>query len=96
MFKFLKDITNLYASRDGLWKELFKLQQTSKRRYKELLHRIHILEQKQKKLNNNNPIVVPYHVITGRENETFPAYQTETYSTDSERPSERVINVREV
>lgn len=65
MFKFLKDITNLYSSRDGLWKELTKLQQTSKRRHKELLQRIHNLECKYK------------HDQSRGKNEAFEAYQTE-------------------
>lgn len=46
MFNFLKDISNLYSSRDHIWKEFFKLQQTSKRRDKELRQRIHNLERK--------------------------------------------------
>jgi hypothetical protein len=41
-----KDISNLYSSRDRIWKEFFKLQQTNKRRDKELRRRIHNLERK--------------------------------------------------
>ena len=40
------DISNLYSSRDNIWREHFALQQTSKRRYKKLLHRVHELERK--------------------------------------------------
>lgn len=46
MFKFLTDISNLYNSRDNLWREHFALQATCKRRDAEYRKRIHNLERK--------------------------------------------------
>lgn len=42
--KNIEDFSNLYNSRDNLWKELVKTQQTHKRRDSELRNRIHKLE----------------------------------------------------
>jgi hypothetical protein len=53
LFTIISDIRNLYSSRDSIWKELFKLQQTAKKRDKELLNRIHKLERKLHELPDN-------------------------------------------
>ena len=60
--KAVKDISNLYNSRDNIWKEHFALQQACKRRDKEYRKRIHTLERKisgltrgQSKTQQSNP-----------------------------------------
>ena len=65
MFDTRIDVSNLYSSRDRLWKEFFKLQQTSKRRDKVLRSRIHNLE---RKVNG----------ITRRQEEAQQEVETET------------------
>ena len=49
------DVTNLYSSRDAIWRELHLLQQTSKRRDSEYRQRLHKL---QRKVNGDRKSVV--------------------------------------
>lgn len=93
MFKFLRDITYLYESRDRLWKELLKLQQTCKQRDKEYRHKIHLLEQKIKKLNNNSPVQASYNVYTRGKDDPFKANQKEETGEASIENHERAPNL---
>lgn len=83
MFKFLRDITYLYQSRDALWNELFKLQQTSKRRDKEYRSRIHYLERNVKILESR--LLTGYYDVKSRgKNDPLETNQAETYSQSQE------------
>jgi hypothetical protein len=81
-FDFAADIRNLYSSRDNLWKELQKFQQTSKHRHKELLQRIHKLERN--------------HVKSRGSNETFKSYQEEAYRQGSVSDCEGFADIGKV